>query len=124
MSLRKRLLVLILILAGAAALTALLAPFAVARGIGAWLWWAARHENVSVQFAKIDAPFLRPVTIERLQIAPGSEQGRAASLKAERVRLDLNFRGWFFSRRARLLDSIAVEQLDGSVRQGKAHGGP
>ncbi|MEO6871608.1 MAG: hypothetical protein ABI233_05245 [Chthoniobacterales bacterium] len=123
MSLRKRLLVLVLILAVASLVTALLAPFAVARGIGVWLWWAARHENVRVDFAKIDAPFLRPVTIERLRIAPAHENGRPVSLQAERVTLDLNFRGWLFTKRARFLHSIAVERLKGSVRQGAAHGG-
>lgn len=123
MSLRKRLLVLVLILVVAAGLTALLAPFAVARGVAAWLWWAARRENVTVEFAGIDAPFLRPVTIERLRIAPGSGKGRAISLQAERVTLDLNFRGWLFTKRARFLHSVAVEHLNGSVRQGAAHGG-
>ena len=123
MSLPKRLLVFIGIVFVAAVLTALAAPSAVAQGIRAWLWWAARHEGVTVEVAKIEAPFLGAVTIDGLRITPAREKARAVDLQVARVRLDLNFRGWLFARRARLLHSVAFEHLRGSIRQGAQRGG-
>ncbi|MGI8432634.1 MAG: hypothetical protein ACR2MW_10155, partial [Chthoniobacterales bacterium] len=62
MSLRRRFLILCGIVLLGALLTALLAPFAVRHGLRAWLWWAAQREGLSVQIARIEAPFLHPVT--------------------------------------------------------------
>ncbi len=123
MSLRKRLLVLIGILFVAVVLTALVAPFAVAQGIRASLGWVGRHEGVTVEVVKIEAPFLGAVTMEGLRIKPAGEKARAVDLQVARVTLDLNFRGWIFAPRARLLHSIAVEHLRGSIRRGTERGG-
>src|SRR5205823_4499929 len=38
------------------------------------------------------------------------------SLRASHLTLDLNFRGWLFSQRARFVRSIAVERVSASVR--------
>ncbi|MBA3833406.1 MAG: hypothetical protein H0X34_16245 [Chthoniobacterales bacterium] len=119
---RKRLFVFIGVLFAAAVLTALAAPFAVAQGIRAWLAWAAHQEGVTVAVAKIDAPFLGLVTVNGLRITPAREKARAVDLQVARVTLDLNFRGWLFAPRARLLHSVVAEHLRGSVRQGTQRG--
>ncbi len=119
MRLRKRLFFFVLILLLLAGLTALLAPYAVARGLRAWLGWAARQEGVTIAVAGIDAPFLRAITIDQLRIAPASENAREINLQASRVILDLNFRGCLFSRRAQLLHSVRVEHLRGRIQRTK-----
>ena len=102
----------------AALLTALLAPFAVRHGLRAWLWWAARREGLSVQIARIEAPFLQPVTLEGVHLAPAAEKGRPVELEAQSVSVDLNFRGWLFGRKTRLLHAVTIDHLRGKVRQG------
>ncbi len=120
MRLRKRLLFLGAILLLLGVLTALLAPYAVARGLRVWLGWAARQEGVAINMAGIDAPFLHAITIDQVRLAPGPDDARAIDLQASRVILDLNFRGWLFSRRARLLHSVRVEHLRGRIQRTKA----
>lgn len=122
MSFRQRLLVFLGILLFAALLTALLAPFAVSRGMRTWLDWAARRQGVTVQCGKIDAPFLHEVTIDDLRIGPAEKNGRAVNLQARRVTIDLNFRGWLFARQARLVHAIDVDHLTGGIQQSGAPG--
>ena len=52
---------------------------------------------------RIDAPFLRAVTMRNLSVGPGKDAGREVSLRATTVVLDLNLRGWLFGKDARLL---------------------
>ncbi len=118
MSLPKRLLIFIGIVFVAAVVTSMVAPFAVAHGIRTWLWWAARHEGMTVEVAKIKAPFLGAVRIDGLRITSTQEKARVVDLQVPRLTLDLNFRGWFFARRARLLHAIAFHHLRGSIREG------
>ena len=120
MSFRKRLLVFLGIVLLASALLALFAPFLVANGIRVWIGWAARSEGVSVELEKIEAPFLGEVTIHSLRVTPAKTESRGLSLGAAKVVLDLNFRGWFFSKRARLLGSLATEHVTGSIRRASA----
>ncbi len=122
MSFRKRLLVFVLILLVAAGATALFSPFIVAHGLRFWLEWAARHEGVQVEIGKIDAPFLRPVTIDRLRVAPAATNGHEIHLQAAQIAFDLNFRGQIFGRHPRLLHSLTVERVQGNIRHGAAHG--
>ncbi len=123
MSLRKRLLFLCGFLVVAALLTALLAPFAVSRGLRAWLWWVGRREGLTIEVAKIDAPFLHVVTIDGFRVEPAEQEGRAVHLLADHMTLDLNFRGWIFDRRRRLLHELAVNHLRGSVSAGTKYAG-
>lgn len=122
MSLRKRFLIFLALVFGLALLTALLSPFAIARGLRGWLWWAGRHEGVQVEIGKIEAPFLGPVTLDELRIRPAKEKARRVDLQAARVTLDFNFRGWLFSKRARFVHALTVERLRGSIQQGKQRG--
>jgi hypothetical protein len=116
MSFRKRLFVFFLILLVAGALDALFAPFVVARGVRLWVWWIAKQEGLSAEIERIDAPFLRAVTIHNLSVNPGKGAGRDVSLRAARVVVDLNLRGWIFAEHASLLRSARVDGLSGSIR--------
>ena len=92
MSFRKRLIVFLLVLLVAGALDALFAPFVVARGVRLWIWWAAKQQGLSAEVERIDAPFLRAVTIRNLSVGPGKGTGRDVSLRAASVVVDLNLR--------------------------------
>ncbi|MGH7935616.1 MAG: hypothetical protein ACREF8_01235, partial [Chthoniobacterales bacterium] len=81
MSFRKRLIFLAIVGLIAALLTALLAPFALPWGLRFGLAWAGRQEGMIVTAGKIQAPFLRPVTIDELRIQPGSG-GAGVELRA------------------------------------------
>src|SRR5450432_1726764 len=116
MSFRKRLFVFLLIVLLAGALDALFAPVVVAHGVRLWFWWAARNQGLSVEMGDVDAPFLREVTIRNLRVARAADGSREVSFRAASVVVDLNFRGWIFSRRARLLRSINLDHPAGSIR--------
>ena len=75
MSFRKRLIVFFLVLLVAGALDALFAPFVVARGVRLWIWWTAKQQGLSAEIERIDAPFLRAVTIRNLSVGPGKGAG-------------------------------------------------
>jgi hypothetical protein len=116
MSFRKRLVVFVLILLVAGALDALLAPFVVARGVRLWVWWAAKQQGLSAEIERIDAPFLRAVTIRNLSVGPGKGAGRDISFRAASVVIDLNLHGWIFGEHAKLLRSAQVDRLSGNIR--------
>jgi hypothetical protein len=54
--------------------TIVFAPFVVSNGLRLWLHWQARRQQLNVELGKISAPFLRPVSIERIRVTskPGS----------------------------------------------------
>jgi hypothetical protein len=116
MSFRKRLVVFLLIALVAGALDALFAPFVVARGVRFWIWWAAKRQGLSAEIERVDAPFLRPLTIHNLSVAPGKGPAREVSLRATTVVVDLNLRGWIFREHSSLLRSVRVHRLTGHVR--------
>jgi hypothetical protein len=116
MSFRKRLVVFLIVVLLAGALDALFAPTVVARGVRLWIRWAAKSQGLSAEMEDVDAPFLREVTIRNLRVAPANDASRKVSFRAASLVVDLNFRGWIFSRRARLLRSINLDHCTGSIR--------
>lgn len=59
----------------------LFAPFVVSNGLRIWLRWQAHRQHLKIDYGKISAPLLRPVSIERIHVT--SEPGSA-------TRIDLN----------------------------------
>ena len=116
MSFRKRLLVFLLIALVAGVLDALCAPFIIAHGVRWWIVWAAQRQGLAAKIERVDAPFLRPVTIRNLSLEPGKGAGREVSLRATNVVVDLNLRGWLFRKDANLLRSIRAQHLTGKIR--------
>src|SRR5947209_7183260 len=66
------------------------APFVVSNGLRIWLHWQAHREQLKIELGKISAPFLRPVSIERVRVT--SEKGAATQvdLTAEHATLHLH----------------------------------
>src|SRR5438132_9258558 len=66
------------------------APFVVSNGLRFWLHWQAHREQLKIELGKISAPFLRPVSIERVRVT--SEKGAVTQveLTAERATLHLH----------------------------------
>ncbi|MEO7723134.1 MAG: hypothetical protein ABIU29_00365, partial [Chthoniobacterales bacterium] len=116
MSFRKRLLILFLGLLVAGVLDALFAPFLIAHGVRWWIEWTARRQGSRAEIERVEAPFLRPVTIRNLSLGPGKKDGHAISLHAATIVVDLNLRGWIFRKDASLLRSVRVDSLTGSIR--------
>jgi len=79
---------LLIILIGLA--TVFLSPFFVSGGLRFWLRWQAHRQGLSIDLGKIDAPFLRPITIEHLHIANPHGSKLEADLSIERATVDLN----------------------------------
>ena len=52
------------------------APFIVSNGLRLWLHWQANRQHLKIEIGKITAPFLRPVSIERIRGT--SEKGTAS----------------------------------------------
>jgi hypothetical protein len=59
--------------------TIVFAPFAVSNGLRLWLHWQAHRQQLKIEIGKIAAPFLRPVSIERIRVT--SEKGTATQIE-------------------------------------------
>ncbi len=116
MSFRKRLLLLLLAVLLLGALDALLAPLFLPAGLRLWFDWAAKREGVRVEIGKIEAPFLKPIRIERLRVNSPPGAAREIAFRADHIVAELNFRGLFFSRQSAFLRAVKIEQLDARIR--------
>src|SRR5438270_5459131 len=59
--------------------TIVFAPFVVSNGLRLWLHWQAHRQQLKIEIGKITAPFLRPVSIERIRVT--SEKGAAPQIE-------------------------------------------
>src|SRR5256885_7144683 len=59
--------------------TIVFAPFVVSNGVRLWLRWQAHRQQLKIELGKIAAPFLRPVSIERIRVT--SEPGAATQIE-------------------------------------------
>ncbi len=116
MSLRKRLLVFILVLLALAALDAALAPFVVARGVRFWISWAAQRQGLVAEIGQVEAPFLRDLTLRKFSLRSAETGGHDISIHAESIKADLNLHALFFRRPQRVLRAVRIQQLTGQVR--------
>src|SRR3984893_11484901 len=86
---RKRLLLIaIIVLAGLAGIA--LSPALSAGAVRGWLYWQARRQHLKIELGKIDAPFLRPVSIDRIRITNETAVATQIELNAEHATLRLN----------------------------------
>ncbi len=113
---RKRLAFFLIFLLVAGALDALLAPYVVAHGVRFWISWAAKKEGLKAEIEEVDAPFLGPVTIRRLRLAPAGGKGPDVNLEAASAVLDLNLTGLLFGRGTAFLSSVEVDHLVCKIR--------
>ena len=118
---RKRLALFLIFLLVAVALDALGAPFVVAHGMRLWISWAAKKQGLTATIGKVEAPFLRPVTIRQLQLAPApGRNAQEVKLQANNVVGDLNLSGWLRGPETARLLSVGGDRGAGSCRTTRA----
>src|SRR5439155_7813201 len=101
MSLKNRFFLVSLLILLAVPFAIWVAPFTVSNGVRLWVWWKARHEGLIVSIDKIEAPFLRPVTIRGLQVKSAPDNAFLIDLTVRQVSLNLNLKGILLGMRAR-----------------------
>ncbi|CAN5456725.1 hypothetical protein BH20VER3_BH20VER3_23050 [soil metagenome] len=116
MSLRKRLLLFLLVLLALGVLDAALAPFVVARGVRFWVSWAAHRQGLAAEIEQVEAPFLRAVTLRNFSLRSANPGGHEISMRADSVIVDLNLHALIFRRPHRFLRSLRVHQVSGHIR--------
>jgi len=97
-------------------------PFAVSNGIRLWVWWNARQEGLIVKIDKIDAPFLRPVTLRGLNITSTSGNAFRIELTATQASAALNLKSIMLRRGGRVIRSVSIQQLRGQLRHSNPAG--
>ena len=85
---RKRLLLIAIIVLAALAGIAL-APVLTASAVRTWLFWQARRQHLKIEVGKIEVPFLRPVSIDRMRITNEPAVATQIELTAEHAALHL-----------------------------------
>ncbi len=94
-----------------------LAPFTVSNGVRLWVWWKARHEGLIVSIDKIEAPFLRPVTIRGLQVKSAPDNAFLIDLTVTQVSLNLNLKRILLGMRGRTIRDLSIQELRGELRR-------
>jgi hypothetical protein len=100
-----------------AAIAILFAPFFVANGFRWWLKWQAHRQGLTVQIEKIDAPFLRPLSIQRLHITNADRASVRLDISVERLVVDLNLTGTITRSRGRFIHLLSAESARAEVRR-------
>jgi hypothetical protein len=106
-----------LLLLLAALLTVWLTPFTVSHGVRWWIWWRARQEGFTVNIDKIDAPFLRPVSIHQLRLTNAHDDTLRVDLTIADVTFDLDFKHILLHRRGRAIRTLSIRELHGELRR-------
>ena len=70
--------------------TIVFAPFVVSNGLRIWLHWQAHRQQLKIELTKIKAPFLRPISIERIRVTSESGQATQIEFTAEKTILHLS----------------------------------
>src|SRR5438067_1003925 len=65
-------------------------PFVVSNGVRLWLRWQAHRQQLKIELGKVAAPFLRPVSIERIRVTSQTGAATQIELNAERAVLHLS----------------------------------
>lgn len=113
MRLRKFLLIFCASILAAGILSVCLAPWLVAGGLRLW---AARQEGLQIEFAKIEAPLLRPVVVHNLRIASRPEAPFRVLVESPRVELALDLAALFSRARGRVLRTLATDGIAVDIR--------
>jgi len=74
------------------------APAIVANGLRLWLQWQAGRQQLNIDIGKIDAPFLRPVSIDRIRVTNQKGAATEIDLNAEHAIFHLRLAKMFAGR--------------------------
>ena len=70
--------------------TIVFAPLVVSNGLRLWLHWQAQRQQVKIDIGKISAPFLRPISIDRIRITNQAGTATHIELSGENTILRLS----------------------------------
>jgi len=70
--------------------TIVFAPFVVSNGVRLWLRWQTHRQQLKIELGKVAAPFLRPVSIERIRVTSQTGAATQIELNAEGAVLHLS----------------------------------
>ena len=122
MSWRTRLLLCALFVLLAVLIAIWFTPFAVSNGIRLWVWWKGRQEGLIVKIDKIDAPFLRPVTLRGLNVTSMSGNAFRIELTATQASAAINLKSILLRTDGRAIRSVSIQQLRGELRHSNPSG--
>jgi hypothetical protein len=114
---KNRLVLVSLLMVLAALLVIALAPVAVSHGVRLWIWLAGRREGLIATVEKIDAPFLRPVTIRQLRLNSRPENALRLDVTIADAVVDLNFKHILLHTRGRAVRSLSIRDLRVKLRR-------
>jgi hypothetical protein len=101
----------------AGVLGVILTPLLVAGGLRLWIARTARQEGLRIDYAKIEAPLLRPVVVHKLQIASPPDTPFRVMVEASRLELELDFATIFNRSRGSFLRSVTGETISVDIRR-------
>lgn len=70
--------------------TIVFAPFVASNWLRVWLHWQAGRQQLKIELGKISAPFLRPISIDRIRITSARGAATQIELNAENTILHLS----------------------------------
>jgi len=84
-------------------------PFLVGSGFRLWTRWQARAQGIQIELEKVDAPFLRPITIGKIRITDPAHG--SFEIDAERVTVNFSFVRVLAGSSGRRLKALSIDQL-------------
>jgi len=94
-----------------------LTPLLVKNALRFWIANAAERDGLRVVFEKIEAPLLRPVVLEKIQITSQADTPFQVMVEAPHVEIDLNFTSLFGQSHGRFLRSVIAEAIKIDIRR-------
>jgi hypothetical protein len=88
-----------------------ISPMGVARGVRAWLWWQARRQGLKIEIGKINAPFLRPIVLQRLHVTSAVNAPCQIELQAGQVIVDLQLARILTGASGRAIRTLTIDAL-------------
>jgi hypothetical protein len=114
---RKNRLLLILIALFIVALgTIVFAPFVVSNGLRIWLRWQAHRQHLKIEYGKISAPLLRPVSFERVRVTSESGSATKVDLLGEQAIFHLNL-AKILSGRGPAIGTLSIKNAHAEIRR-------
>ena len=113
---KTRLLILLLSILVVALGAVFFSPFFVSNGVRWLVRWQAHRQGLNVELGKIDAPFLRPITIQRVHVTNARSAPLHIELRADRAIVDLHLAGVLPGARGRVIRALSMEGAHAAVR--------
>lgn len=100
-----------------AVLAVFLTPLLVANGLRLWMATTAKQNGLNISFEKLDAPFLRPVVVEKLKITSQTDAPLQVMVEVPRVDMELHLAAIVDTSHGRFLRSLTAESIGVDIRR-------